>query len=89
MRLTFEKLDARHGCAEVDVYDEETGKCVGKVGASNGVFHEGYPYRARYVRLFNQKYFGTFDTHDECVAFVKGVETVLNHMIEAGSDPNG
>jgi hypothetical protein len=31
--------------------------------------------------LFNEKYVGQFDTHAECVAFAKGVEVVLNHMI--------
>ena len=34
-------------------------------------------------RLFDSKYVGIFNTHMECVAFVKGVEVVLNYMLEA------
>jgi hypothetical protein len=34
-------------------------------------------------RLFDSKYVGSFNTHTECVAFVKGVEAVLNYMLEA------
>lgn len=37
----------------------------------------------RTIRLFDSKYIGSFDTHTECVAFVKGVEAVLNHMLKA------
>jgi hypothetical protein len=37
----------------------------------------------RTVELFGKKYRGSFKSHEECVAFVKGVEAVLNHMIEA------
>jgi hypothetical protein len=31
----------------------------------------------------DSKYIGSFNTHTECVAFVKGVEAVLNYMLEA------
>jgi len=31
---------------------------------------------------FDKKYRGTFETHAECVAFVKGVEGVLNYLAE-------
>jgi hypothetical protein len=28
-------------------------------------------------------YSGSFNTHGECVAFVKGVETVVSHILKA------
>jgi hypothetical protein len=43
--------------------------------------HKRYPTRT--IRLFDSKYIGSFNTHTECVAFVKGVEAVLNYMLEA------
>jgi hypothetical protein len=45
---------------------------VGEVQFEKGV--------GRHIVLFN-RYRGTFRTHEECVVFVKGVETVLEHMI--------
>ena len=41
----------------------------------------GYPTRT--IRLLDSKYVGSFNTHTECVAFVKGAEAVLNYMLEA------
>ena len=36
----------------------------------------------RTIRLFDSKYVGIFNTHMECVAFVKGVEVVLDYMLK-------
>jgi hypothetical protein len=43
--------------------------------------YKSYPTRT--IRLFESKYMGSFNTHAECVAFVKGVEVVLSTMLEA------
>jgi hypothetical protein len=40
-------------------------------------------YLTRTIRLFDSKYISSFNTHMECVAFVNGVEAVLNYMLEA------
>jgi hypothetical protein len=40
--------------------------------------HKSYPTRT--IRLLDSKYVGAFNTHIECVAFVKGVEVVLDYM---------
>jgi hypothetical protein len=37
----------------------------------------------RTVALFDERYSGSFDTHTECIAFVKGVEAVLNDILKA------
>jgi hypothetical protein len=37
----------------------------------------------RIARLFGKKYSGIFKTHTERVAFMKGVEAVLNDMLKA------
>ena len=58
------------------VIDEETGATVGICS-----FHWGdLDQRGRTICLFG-KYGEHFKTHEECVAFAKGVEVVLNHMI--------
>ncbi len=57
----------------VPVIDEETNKAAGQV-----IFSQ---YQGRSIYLFDEKYKGKFGTHAECVAFAKGVEAVLNHMI--------
>jgi hypothetical protein len=42
--------------------------------------HKSYPTRT--IRLFDSKYVGIFNTHMEYVAFVKGVEVVLDYMLK-------
>jgi hypothetical protein len=42
--------------------------------------HKSYPTRT--IRLFDSKYVGIFNTHMECIAFVNGVEVVLDHMLK-------
>ena len=40
-------------------------------------------YPTRVIRLFDSKYISSFNTHMECIAFVKGVEALLSYMLEA------
>lgn len=58
-----------------EVIDEETGKEVGFVESSRSP-------AIRHISLFGGKYRGDFRTPEECFAFAKGVEAVLNHMVE-------
>jgi hypothetical protein len=44
------------------------------------------PPTARFISLFGGKYTGEFDSHEECVAFAKGVESVLNHIVSTGNE---
>lgn len=58
-----------------EVMDEGTNEQVGFVEATRSPI-------TRHVSLFGGKYQGDFEKPEECAAFVKGVEAVLNHMIE-------
>ncbi len=74
MRLRITEPDqCDQSMYSVPVIDEETNKTAGQV-----IFSQP---SGRSIYLFNEKYKGKFDTQAECVAFVKGVEAVLNHMI--------
>jgi hypothetical protein len=74
MRLRIAEHDQRDKAIySVPVIDEETDKRIGLVISSR--------YHCRSVYLFDEKYKGEFGTYAECVAFVKGVESVLNHMV--------
>jgi hypothetical protein len=77
MRLTFKFFDGRKRCCR-DIIDEETGKEVGHI-MSNGVGFNNYG--GIDITLFGGKYRYTAERYDECWGFVKGVETVLNHVI--------
>jgi hypothetical protein len=82
MRLKFERVNARSTANEYGISDEVTGKYVGTVSIERA--HRGHKrYPTRTIRLFDSKYISSFDTHAECVAFVKGVEAALNHMLKA------
>jgi hypothetical protein len=74
---------------EYGVFDETTGKCVGTVSFDkvSRASHKSYPTRT--IRLFDSKYVGIFNTHMECVAFVKGVEVVLDCMGEGEGREEG
>jgi hypothetical protein len=45
-----------------------------------GTGHKNYPTRT--IRLFDSKYVGIFNTHMECVVFVKDVEVVLDYVLK-------
>ena len=72
MQLTLQKdhLNAMDGLA-LPVIDEDSNDDVGSVAYKKGVGRE--------VTLFG-RYKGTFRTHEECAAFINGVETVLNYI---------
>jgi hypothetical protein len=55
----------------VDITDEDINDAVGSIRFEKGV--------GRHIELYG-RYRGTVLTHAECVAFVKGVETVLNYI---------
>ncbi|WP_439924974.1 hypothetical protein [Nitrobacter sp. JJSN] len=74
MRLKIPLVDLRsQNVGSEPINDEDTGKSVGalRYGRQGG----------RTVSLFDGKYQATFDSHEECCAFAKGVQEVLNHMV--------
>jgi hypothetical protein len=80
MKLTVYWTDTRGGYIgdvsfRTDVVDEDTGKIVGFVEARRSP-------RARHISLFGGKYHCDFEEPKECDAFAKGVESVLNHIVE-------
>lgn len=82
MRLKLQRVDARYARTmptQYGVFDEVTGKRVGAVAIDR---HIGKRCVFRTVVLFDERYRGSFDTHTECVAFVKGVEAVLNDILK-------
>lgn len=84
MRLVLRNIELRGGYAdktawEPEIVDLDTGKVVGSY------YQENKP-RLRRVTLFGGKYVGEFATHQECDAFAKGVEAVLNHMTAADEE---
>lgn len=73
MRFVIPKIDLRRQMSGSDTITEETtGKTVGQFLYNHGD-------RSRQVLLYG-KYSGDFETHEECVAFAKGVAAVLSHM---------
>jgi hypothetical protein len=81
MRLLVQWVDMRGGYTSqvafrTDVIDQDTGKTVGFVEAERSP-------RARHILLFGGKYQGDFLSPEQCDAFAKGVEAVLNHVTAA------
>jgi hypothetical protein len=83
MRLILDRVSTPRRTDEYGIRDEVTGKCIGAVGIERAprIGHQRYPTRT--IRLFDSKHISSFNTHMECVAFVNGVEAVLNYMLEA------
>ena len=76
MRLKFEPFDGRSHSYR-DIVDEETGRTVGHI-RTNGV---GFGNTGGIeVSLFDGKYRTEVNRFEECWGFVRGVQTVLNHM---------
>jgi hypothetical protein len=93
MLLDVPKVDARRHAfgsrfQKRPVTDLESGKTVGYLSISQGrsPIHNGGPEwePTRHISLFDGKYQGRFDKHEECVAFARGVEAVLNHLHSLG-----
>jgi hypothetical protein len=78
MRLEAKHVDMRGGYPEpgvfwvTDVVDLDSGKIIGSIR------NETHP-RSRHISLFDGKYVADFKSQQECDAFIKGVETVLDH----------
>jgi hypothetical protein len=80
MKLIVQTTDLRgRYAAQVSfrgkVIDQDTGEQVGFVEETRS------PTRRR-ISLFGGKYHGVFAKPEECAAFAKGVEAVLNRMAE-------
>ncbi len=84
MRLLVQWVDMRGGYTQpvawrTDVIDRDTGKVVGFVDSERSPAE-------RHISLFGGKYEGHFssgNSRQECNAFAKGVEAVLNHIVAA------
>lgn len=78
MRLQVPKVDGRttYGKHVHYVKDLDSGNVVGTVDIGSVS-----PDLCRSINLFDNKYRGEFESHEECMAFAKGVEAVLNHMV--------
>lgn len=76
MRLKFEVFDGR-SWNWVPVIDLDTGKEVGHIKSNGtGMYSSG----GIEISLFDGKYCATVSRYETAFGFVKGVETVLNHM---------
>jgi hypothetical protein len=92
MRLRVRSDQAKGGSAH-EVIDSDTGKKVGflRTGQLGARVSWGEdtpqfnPIPSRAISLFDGKFSGEFESHDECVAFAKGVEAVLNQILPGGS----
>ncbi len=75
MRLIAPKshVNTMDGLTE-KIFDEDRNDEVGEVRYQKG--------ENRKVSLFGDRYTATVKSHDELVGFLKGVETVLNHILE-------
>jgi hypothetical protein len=79
MKIEIPVVDLRHQTlGGRPITDTETGKVIGQLRYGH--------QQERTVSLFDGKYQGTFDTHEQCWAFAKGVESVLNHMCGSQSE---
>jgi len=85
MRLLVERAEMRGGdksspfSLRTHVIDQDTGKKVGFVLAES-------PPIKRHISLFGGKYQADFKDHEECEAFAKGVEAVLDRMMATDED---
>jgi hypothetical protein len=76
VNLIFEKFDGRSR-SWTPIIDQDTGEEVGTISCE-GLGSDRYG--GIYVSLFGDKYRVGFHRYDECVGFVRGVETVLNRV---------
>jgi hypothetical protein len=74
MQLSFKPFDGRSRNF-IEVIDQDSNRVVGQIRSSPG--------QGIHISLFDQKYVGTVSTYEECLGFVRGVESVLNRMTSA------
>ena len=82
VKLEIPSVDARTriGKANHSVVDLVTGKTVGHIQGRLGSGQPGFDSFPPWVISLFGKYGHGFSRREECVAFAKGVEAVLNHM---------
>jgi hypothetical protein len=87
MRLKVPKIEGHSLMAggRDDIVDLDSGRTVGFIRTRQGPGTRCCP--SRDISLYG-KYKGSFETHNECVAFAKGVEAVLNHMVSPADKPS-
>jgi hypothetical protein len=76
MRLTFDRFNGRSQHAYL-ITDTETGKTVGSIFCPG---NRKYGAGGMEASIFDGKYRSVLNGYAECVAFVKGVEVVLNEV---------
>jgi hypothetical protein len=86
IELQMPVIDARTriGRANHPIIDLVSGKIVGRIQGRLGSRFDTFP--AWMISLFDGKYSGGFSRREECIAFAKGVEAVLNHMTSIGEE---
>ena len=79
MDIQVPRVDGRARKGSVhDVIDRDTGQRVGSLECGYGTRLPNMRQPGRTISLFGGMHRGCFETHDECVAFAKGVESVIN-----------
>jgi len=74
MRLVTERINLKgEQAGGTTVEDQDTGRIVGTqtYATNNG----------RLISLFDGAYKGHFESHEECEAFLRGVEAVINRLL--------
>jgi hypothetical protein len=78
MRINVPKIHSSNSGSSA-VTDLDSGKGIGSLLTRQGSDAGDRRTPSRKIKLLG-KYAGQFETHEECVAFAKGVEEVLNYM---------
>jgi hypothetical protein len=76
LRLHFRTFEGRP-LNNIDVTDRITGRAVGFIRSKLETSSTGMD-----VCLFDSKYRASVESYQEALGFVRGVETVLNHMTD-------
>jgi hypothetical protein len=86
VELQIPEINARTrmGKATHPIIDLVSGKTAGFIKGHNGSGLDTFPPWV--ISLFDGKYSKGFSRREECVAFAKGVEAVLNHMTSIGEE---
>jgi len=79
MDIQVPRVDGRARKSLVhDVIDRDSGQRVGTLECGYGTRLPNMRQPGRTISLFGGRHRGCFETHAECVAFAKGVESVIN-----------
>lgn len=82
MNIEVPRIDGRtvHAGGTIPIKDLDSGDTVGYLETGQGFEAGTMRQPSRSICLFG-KYYGSFESHNECVAFAKGVQAVLKHMV--------